>query len=87
MVHAESEKVIQTNLTRLNPDGLADLPVDYHSRIRSAEACYESSKAIVELARKHDALLHVAHVSTAAELELFTRGPVLGKRIADMSLP
>lgn len=87
VVHAESEKVIQANLKRLNPDGLADLPVDYHSRIRSAEACYESSKAIVELARKHDALLHVAHVSTAAELELFTRGPVLGKRITAETCP
>lgn len=41
----------------------------------------------MELARKHDALLHVAHVSTAAELELFTRGPVLGKRITAETCP
>ncbi len=87
VVHAESEKVIQENMQRLNPDGLTDLPVELHSRLRSSQACYESSRSIVELARKHDALLHIAHVSTAAELPLFTSGSVLGKRVTAETCP
>lgn len=87
VVHAESEKVIRENMKRLNPDGLADLPVEFHSRLRSAEACFESSQAIVGLALKHDALLHLAHVSTSAELALLTRGALLGKRITAETCP
>lgn len=87
VVHAESEKVIQANLKELNPQGLADLPVEYHSRLRTAEACYESSRAIVEMALKHDALLHIAHVSTSAELSLLSSGPLLGKRITAETCP
>lgn len=63
------------------------MPVEFHSRLRSAEACYESSRAIVELALRHDALLHIAHVSTADELSLFTSGPVLGKRVTAETCP
>ena len=43
----------------------------HHPEIRSEEACYESTKLAVELARKHQARLHVAHLTTAKELELF----------------
>lgn len=87
VVHAESEAVIKANMARLNPDGLDDLPVEIHSRLRSAEACYESSRRIVELAKRYDALLHIAHVSTAAELALLTAGPLLGKRVTAETCP
>jgi len=58
-----------------------DVPMAEHPAIRSAEACYASSSLAVELARRHDARLHVFHLTTGRELELFTPGPISGKSI------
>ncbi|WP_260293263.1 dihydroorotase [Sedimenticola hydrogenitrophicus] len=58
-----------------------DVPMECHPQIRSAEACYLSSSMAVELAKKHDTRLHVLHLTTARELELFQPGPPDGKRI------
>lgn len=75
-VHCEDTAVINANAKRVmdaegkNPD------VRFHPLIRSAEACYRSTKYAVELARKHNARLHVMHVSTACELELFSDSSV-----------
>ena len=52
-----------------------------HPQIRSREACLQSSSLAVELAKRHDARLHVLHITTAEELELFETGPVQEKRI------
>ena len=49
-------------------------PFAAHPHIRSEEACYRSSERAVELARKHDTRLHILHISTARELELFDDG-------------
>ena len=49
-------------------------PFAAHPFIRSEEACYRSSKLAVDLARKHETRLHVLHISTARELELFNDG-------------
>lgn len=49
-------------------------PFSAHPHIRSEEACCRSSKLAVELAQKHDARLHILHISTARELELFDGG-------------
>ncbi|MCM1336887.1 MAG: amidohydrolase family protein [Candidatus Amulumruptor caecigallinarius] len=87
VVHAESERIIRENLARLNPKGLDDLPVESHSEIRDIRACVESSARIVEMAREEDALLHLAHVSTAAELSLLTSGDCQGKRITAETCP
>ena len=79
--HCEDNATIGANLERLeaeNPGGLK--PAD-HPRVRSAEACYRSSSLAVSLARRHDARLHVLHLTTAAEMELFAPGPVIDKRI------
>jgi len=57
------------------------VPMREHPHIRSAEACYRSSSLAVELARRHDTRLHVLHLTTARELELFAAGPIAGKRI------
>ena len=57
------------------------IPFSQHPIIRSVEVCYRSSSLAVELARRHGARLHVLHLTTARELELFDRGPVAGKRI------
>ena len=53
----------------------------YHSRIRSVEACYESSALAVQMAKETGARLHIAHVSTAKELELFEKKPIEEKKI------
>ncbi len=58
-----------------------DVPMEAHPRIRSAEACYKSSSLAVGLARRHGTRLHVLHLTTGRELELFDRGPVEGKQI------
>ena len=58
-----------------------DLSVFYHPLIRSAEACYVCTERAVELARRYGTRLHVAHISTARELELFWAEPLLDKRI------
>jgi len=57
------------------------VPMSEHPRIRSAEACYRSSSHAVGLARRHGTRLHVLHLTTARELELFAAGPIADKRI------
>lgn len=58
-----------------------DVPISAHPLIRSAAACYKSSSFAVGLAREHGTRLHVLHLTTARELELFSAGPIAGKRI------
>jgi dihydroorotase len=57
------------------------IPMSAHPEIRSAEACYKSSSLAVDLARRHGTRLHVLHLSTGRELDLFDSGPIAGKRI------
>jgi len=58
-----------------------DVPMSEHPDIRSAEACLKSSTLATGLARKHDALLHVLHLTTEVEMGLFTPGHRRDKRI------
>lgn len=58
-----------------------DVPMAEHARIRSAEACWKSSSLAVSLAKQHGTRLHVLHLSTARELELFEPGPIESKHI------
>lgn len=58
-----------------------DVPIAAHPLIRSAAACFKSSSLALALARRHDARLHVLHLTTARELAQFDAGPVAGKRI------
>src|SRR5690606_29273788 len=58
-----------------------DVPIEAHPLIRSEEACYRSSSMAVELAKRHGTRLHVLHLTTARELELFERGPIERKKI------
>ena len=71
-VHCEDEITIKNNLATYKEQFGEDIPVEYHPKIRSAEACYISSSQAVELAKKTGARLHVFHVSTAKETELFS---------------
>jgi len=54
-----------------------DIPAACHPDIRSREACIKSTRLALELARRHDTRLHVLHISTADELALFERGPMI----------
>jgi len=56
-----------------------DVPASEHPRIRDAEACYASSSMAAELAKRHDARLHILHITTAKELSLFSAAPLKGK--------
>jgi dihydroorotase len=58
------------------------VPMSEHPHIRSAESCYHSSSLAVDLARRHGTRLHVLHLTTARELELFSAGPIAGKQIS-----
>ena len=69
-VHCEESSIIAANSKRIKEEVGEDPDVTYHPLIRSAEACYESTKCAVELARKFGTQLHVMHISTARELEL-----------------
>ena len=58
-----------------------DVPAGEHPRIRDVEACYASSSMAAELAKRHDARLHILHITTAKELSLFSAAPLKGKRL------
>ncbi len=70
MVHCEDTEIINRNMAEAKKRYGDDPAVIHHPEIRSEEACYKSSCLAVELARKYDARLHIAHISTAKELEL-----------------
>ncbi|MHC5201905.1 dihydroorotase [Myroides sp. LJL119] len=81
-VHAEDESTIKANLEKHIQKYGQDIPVECHPVIRSAQACYLSSSKAIELAKKTGARLHVFHVSTAKETELFDNTiPLKDKKI------
>ncbi len=71
-VHCEDEATIKKNLATQKSIFGDDIPIELHPKIRSEEACYISSSKAIALAKKTDARLHVFHLSTAKETELFT---------------
>jgi len=70
-VHCEDEATIRKNTQEFVDKYGDDIPVKYHPTIRSEKACYLSSSKAIELAKKTGARLHIFHVSTAKETELF----------------
>ncbi|MDP6674454.1 MAG: dihydroorotase, partial [Gammaproteobacteria bacterium] len=81
VTHCEDTPMITANEQAMREKYGDDVPMAEHPVIRSAEACYASSSLAVELARRHDARLHVFHLTTGRELELFAPGPIGGKSI------
>ncbi|MCC6819085.1 MAG: dihydroorotase, partial [Bacteroidia bacterium] len=79
--HCEDEHTIQLNMKRYNEEFGDKLSAIQHPLIRSEEACYLSSNMAVELAKKHGTRLHVLHISTAKETQLFDIIPLEKKRI------
>ena len=74
MVHCEDTDIINRNMAEAKLKYGDDPKVSHHPEIRSVEACYQSTKLAVELATKHHARLHIAHLTTAKELDLLTDG-------------
>lgn len=70
MVHCEDTDIINRNMAEAKRLYGDDPKVTHHPEIRSVEACYQSTKLAVELALKHHAHLHIAHLTTAKELDL-----------------
>ena len=81
-VHCEDEETVKANAELARQQFGEDVPIEQHPKIRSVEACYKSSSMAIELAKKHDTRLHVFHLSTAKEIELFRNDiPLDEKRI------
>lgn len=80
-VHSEDEMMIRAGMERARQQYGEDVPVQCHPIIRSEEACYLSTRRAVELARELGTRLHVLHLTTARELELFAPGDLASKRI------
>jgi len=81
LTHCEHSPTIRDNEAKAKAEYGEDVPMSEHPNIRSANACLLSSSQAVDLARRHNALLHVLHLTTAIEMGLFTKGPRQGKRI------
>ena len=71
MAHCEDTDIINRNMQEAKANGCDDPDISLHMHIRSEEACYNSTKLAVDLAKASGARLHVAHLTTARELELF----------------
>lgn len=81
-IHSEKEQMIEENEQLYRKQYGDDVPVACHPLIRSSEACYEATKQAIELANRYGARLHILHLSTALETDLFRNDiPLLQKNI------
>ncbi len=81
-VHCEDEQTIKKNIEAYRKEYGENVPMKFHPLIRSEEACYKSSSFAVSLAKKFNTRLHILHISTAKEVDLFTNEiPLKEKRI------
>ncbi len=79
--HCEDEKIIKANYERLKKENPAFTAAD-HPVIRNEEACFESSLVAIQFAQKYNSRLHILHISTEKELQLFSNMlPLKEKRI------
>lgn len=81
LTHCEDTPMIKAKEAIAKAQWGDDVPAAEHPRLRDAEACYASSSLAAELARRHDARLHILHITTAKELSLFSAAPLKGKRL------
>jgi dihydroorotase len=80
--HCEDTPTIEKNQAEYVEKYGEDIPMEYHGKIRSAEACYKSSSKAVELAKKYNTRLHILHLSSGMEMDLFDNSiPSKDKRI------
>jgi dihydroorotase len=81
VTHCEHTPTIRDNEAKAKAEFGELVPMSEHPKIRSANACLLSSSQAVDLARRHDALLQVLHLTTAIEMGLFSKMPRAEKRI------
>ena len=81
VTHCEDQKTIVDNEKSFYEKFGNDLSAEQHHLIRNVESCYLSSSLAVSLAKKYDSDLHVFHLTTEKEMDLFTSGDVIGKKI------
>jgi dihydroorotase len=79
--HCEDEKIIKANLERIKQEKAELEPAD-HARIRDENGCFESSLTAIQFAKRNNSRLHILHISTEKELQLFTNMmPLADKKI------
>tara|TARA_B100001559_G_scaffold320256_1_gene331872 strand:+ start:1512 stop:2846 length:1335 start_codon:yes stop_codon:yes gene_type:complete len=81
VTHCEDPQRVKDNEKLFLEKHGTDLCAEHHHLIRDVESCYLSSSLAVRLAKKYDADLHVFHLTTEKEMELFTAGEIDGKKI------
>jgi len=81
VTHCEHSPTIRDNEAAAKSKYGEDVPMSEHPAIRSAQACFMSSSTAIDLARRHDALLQVLHLTTAMEMPLFSKAHRTEKRI------
>lgn len=86
-VHCEETSIISTNMQRYTCECGGEPPVKYHPLIRSEEACYASTSKALDIAAGTDVHLHILHVTTARELELFSKEPLKAKQFTAEACP
>ncbi|MCF8449981.1 MAG: dihydroorotase [Taibaiella sp.] len=81
-IHSEEEEIIDRNIAAAICKYGDKIPIEMHGLIRSEEACYISTYRAIQFAKKHKTRLHLLHLSTAKEAQLFENGlPITEKRI------
>lgn len=81
-IHSEKEEIIEANEQAFREKYGENIPAKYHPVIRSSEGCYEATKRAIELAKKYNARLHILHLTTEAETQLFQNDiPLTEKKI------
>jgi dihydroorotase len=80
--HCEDEATVRKNMAVFKEEYGEEVPIHLHPVIRNVEACYKSSSLAIELAKKYNTRLHILHISTKEELDLFRNDiPLAEKRI------
>ena len=81
-IHSEKEAIVEANEQAFKEKYGDEIPAKFHPIIRSAEGCYEATKRAIEIAKKHNARLHILHLTTEAETHLFRNDiPLQEKKI------
>ncbi len=81
-IHSEKEEIVEANERIFKEKFGENIPAKYHPIIRNTEGCFEASKRAIEIAKKHNARLHILHLTTEAETHLFQNNiPLKEKKI------
>jgi dihydroorotase len=79
-IHSEKEQIVEENEQAYRDKYGENVPVEFHPIIRSEKACYEATKRAIDIANKHNARLHILHLTTEAETHLFRNDIPLQKK-------